>query len=273
MILRAQGINYTLDNPIYGYISTVVLSLIHTDKLPAGYAIWDNGSSRDYRICKFVSRLNATQTNTLLTIFKDLTVGRGISLTLGLGKTSSCFYPFGPDRGDSGNFGVRLLKVEPRPVMEEPWLYFDTEITLVEESCPAYTLPTQIPEGDLQIGAITDLRNPPTMPESETDYGFSTQLTNNGTAYTIDKLYDADSRTTVLKMVCNQSKAAALINYMAGTVRAANVNIVSQANNYLFGQEGGSSGIYSCQWLNEQIVIKHNSFNEFEFELSFYWVP
>ena len=271
MILRAQGINYTLDNPIYGYLSTIVLALIHTDKLPAGYAIWDNGSSRDYRMCKFVSRLNAAQTNTLLTIFNTLAVGRGISLTLGLGHTNTGFFPFGPDRGDKGNFGVRLISVEARPVMEEPWLYFDTEMVFVEESCPGYTLPSQIPEGDLQIGAIAELRNPPTMPESATDYGFSTQLTNSGAAYTVDKL--TDFQTTVLKMVCNQSKAAVLINYMCGTVRAANVNIVSQANNYLFGREGGSSGVYSCQWLNEQVVIKHNSFNEFEFELSFYWVP
>jgi len=269
MIITVSGTNYTIDNLQRDYISTIILGMIHTELMPKGYGIWDNND--DIRKFRGNFLLNATQTNRLLGIFNDINKGRGVSVTLNLGNDSGIF-PYGPDHGDSGAFQSRMTKIDAQPVREEPYLYFNVEIEFIEESNPSYNLPTEVPEGNLQIGTITDLRYPPQFPESATSYGFNTMYTLDGTPFTIDKTNDADYYTTTLPMVCNQSKAAALINHLVNTVRDANVNIISQANNYIFGREGGSNGTYICQWLNEIIEIKHPWHDEFDFGLSFYMV-
>lgn len=268
MIISISDTNYTVDAPQYGYESTINTALIVSELLPKGYAIWDNGSANVSRTLKANWLLNATQTGTLIDTFNDINKGRGVSCTFKLGNDSG-FFPFAPDLGDTGDFGCRMLNINPMPVLEAPWKYFNTEISFVMESKPAYSLPTEISEGDLVIGNISNLRYPPAMPESSTEYGFSTQVTYDGTAYTIDKTNDQDSLRTTLNMVCNESKAAALINEMIATVRDSNVTIVSQSNNYLFGEEGGSNATYVCQWLNESITVVHNRYDEFQFSLSF----
>lgn len=271
MIITANNVNYAINAPQYDYVSTIMMGLIHTELMPKGYGIWDNSDTYDFRRCKCNLLLNATQTDSLLGIFNDVNKGRGISVTLKLGRNSG-FYPYGPDHGDSGNFQSRMISIVPSPVLEEPHLYFNTTIEFIEESNPSYSLPAEQSEGNLQIGTIAGLRYPPEYPKSSTDYGFSTQITTDGSPYTIDKTNDADYYVTTLPMVCSQNKAAALINHMMGTVRANNVNVISQANNYLFGREGGSNKTYVCQWLNEIITIKCPRYDEFNFDLIFYMV-
>jgi len=271
MIISANDVNFTVDTPPYGYATTINTALIISRKLPQGYVVWDNGVSNVSRYCQVNWLLSASDTDTLINIFNDTTKGRGISLYFKLGNNSG-FFPFGPDLGDSGDFGIRLLSLDPSPVMEEPWLYFNITANFVMESNPAYSLPSQIGEGDLQIGGVGNLRYPPTMPSSKTEYGFATQVTYDGTAYTIDKTIDADELTTTLSMVCNHSKSAALINDMIVNRRDSQVTVVGQANNYLFGEEGGNAGAYTCYWLNESLNIKHNRYDEFAFDLSFYYI-
>ena len=270
--IKAGSTGYDLPTPEWGYETTITTALIHTEYLPKGYAIWDNGAAYMSRVFKAVWLLNATDTNTLITIFNDLNKGRGISVTLKLGTEPTGLYPFGPDHGDEGDFGCRMISIDAKPVMEEPWIYFRTEISFVEESNPSYSLPTEISEGNLQIGTITNLRYPPDMPESSTRFGFSTQLTYGGTPYTVDKLIATDSETTKLGMLCNQSKSAALINHLLTVVRNNLLNIVAQSNNYLFGRIAGSGTTYDCLWLNDSIKVVHKAYDQFSFDLSFYRV-
>jgi len=266
--INVASVDYPLDTPEYGYETIIGTALIHTEKLPRGFGIWDNGVANVNRILKTTWLLNATNTNTLLAIFNDMNKGRGVSVTLKLGNNSG-LYPFGPDHGDSGNFGCRMISIEAKPVLEEPWQYFRTEIAFVEESKPTYSLPAEVSEGDLQIGTITNLRYPPNMPESHTRFGFSTQLTYSGLPYTISKFPSVNSHYTKLGMVCNQSKAAALINHLLATVRNNNVTIISQAGNYLFGRLELESGTYVCQWLDAVLKIKHVNYDNFNFDLNF----
>lgn len=269
MILSVDDVDYTINNPKYGYKVIINTALLLSELSPKSYAVWDNGVSNVSRVLKVDWLLNETQTGTLLDLFSDINKGRGVSCTFKLGNNSG-FYPGGPDLGDSGNFGCRLLAINSGPVMEAPYKYFSTSTTFVIESNPSYTLPDEISEGDLQISTITGLRYPPSYPESNTDYGFSTQVTYDGTPYTIDKTNDSDSFSTMLSMVCNHSKASALIDDLLTNVRDSTLNIISQSNNYIFGQEGGSSGTYSCYWTQEVVDITHNRHDEFSFDLSFY---
>ena len=265
--IRANGVDYEIDTPQYDYTTTIPIALLHTALEPRNYGIWDNGSANDgARICEAIFQMNATLTNTLLEIINDQNKGRGVSVVLKLG-TNSGFYPFGPDRGDSGNFDIRLISIKSPPVQSDPWLYFSTRLVFSEESNPSYSLPSEVDEGKLQIGTITGLRYPPDFPNSQTDYNFSTQLTYDGTAFTVDKL--TDGFVTTLNMVLRHNKAAALINHLMVTVRGNDLNIITQGNNYVFGRENGASGVYSCQWLNESTSITHVRYDQFAFGLNF----
>jgi len=269
MIIRVAGVNYAIDNPMYDYTTGISLALEHIPLLPKGYSIWDNDSTNDFRTFKATWQLSATVTNRFLNIFNSINKGRGVSVLLNFGSNSGVF-PYGPDLGDSGIFQSRMTSINAKGVMEEPYLYFNTEMEFVMETYPEYSLPTEIPEGDLQIGTITNLRYPPSYPDPTSNYGYNTRLTRDGSPYTIDKTSDSDFYITTLPMICNQSKAAALIDHLVTDVRDSNITIIAQANNYLFGNEMGSSGTYICQWLNDVIQIDHNRYDEFEFKISFY---
>ena len=271
IIFNSNGVNYSLKTPKYNYITNINLSLIHVRLMPRGWSIWDNGAENDNRSCEAEFLLNATDTETLRTIFSDVNKGRILPFNLNLGSNSG-FFPFGPDWGDSGIFQCELIDMVPGPVYEEPWLWFETKLIFKKVTKPSYNLPTQISEGELQIGTITGLRYPPPMPKSNYKHGFTTQQTRDGTVYFIDKTSNADYAETKLSMFCNQSKAAALISHLVNVVRDNNVNIIAPANNYIFGLEASGSGTYVCQFLNEIIKIKHERFDGFSFDLSFYRV-
>ena len=268
--IKVQSTGYNLPTPEWGYEVSINTALIHTEHLPYGYGIWDNGVVNVSRILKATWLLNATDTDTLLAIFDDINKGRGQSVEIKLGTEPTGFYPFGPDHGDVGDFDCRMINIDINSVMAEPWQYFKTEMTFVEESNPSYSLPSEISEGDLQIGTITNLRYPPSMPKSRTRYGFSTQLAYDGTPYTVDKTNGFDYNATTLNMICNQSKAAALIDHLINTVRNNYLTIISQSNNYIFGQPGGSNDTYTCQWLDSILNIKHTTYDRFEFDLNFW---
>ena len=254
-----------LNTPQHDYVSEIPIGLLHTALEPRGYGIWDNGSANDHaRMCRATWLMNEANADTLLDIINN--TGRGNNIILRLG-TKSGFFPFGPDFGDSGDFTIRVISATPGPVQSDPWLYFSVTLEFVMVSGPEYVLPSQVDEGNLQIGTITGLRYPPDFPASSTNYNFSTQLTRAGTPYTIDKLMDA--YVTKLAMVLRHNKAAALINHLMVTVRNNDLNVIAQGNNYIFGRENNSSGKYVCQWLNESITVTHVRYDQFNFDLTF----
>jgi len=264
----AGGTVYSFPTPEWGYVSRLELALMHQRILPRGYSIWDNGSTKDYRTCRCQFVLSAANAETMNDIFSDGARGRGVNVTMTL-PVGSGFYPFGPDHGDSGAYTVRVVAYEPGKQLEEPYNHFRPEMSLVSVAGPVYALPAQVAEGALTIGTVAALRWPDDWSGSESVYDVGTQLTRDGTPYSIDK--NVDRYETVLAMICNQSKAAALINHLAGTVRDANLTITPPANTYLFGRDNEGAA-YTCQWLNESIEIMHRSHDRFEFSLRFYMV-
>ncbi len=214
--------------------------------------------------------MNEADTATLLNLWKDSNKARGVTGSIVL-DAGSGFFPFGPDLGDAGTFGARMTRLDPSPPLEEPWLYFRNTVEFVMTSNPAYGLPAEQDEGDLQIGGITGLRYPPTFPEPSIEYAQTTPLTRDGTPYTLDKQPADDKYETTLPMVLRHNKAAALVNHMVVTVRDNNVTIVDAGNGYLFGRSPGEGASFACQWLNEVLTVKHDGFDQFSFPLSFYY--
>lgn len=273
--IHTNGVVYTVSSPEIGYSVQIAVAIQHIPTVPFGYNLWDNGVARDYRTSKASFLMSQSDTASLIDIFANKNKGRGISATLRLGAGSSAgsgYYPFGPDHGDRGDFDVRILTVDPGPQLEEPWLWYRTVLEMVEESNPAYVLPAEQDEGDVEIGTIDGLRWPTAFPAPGISYGMTTQLTRNGTAYTVDKRADADSYTTNMPMRLRQNKAAALIDHLVTTVRAANVTITPGASNgYIFGAQKGE-GPFVCNWLDEVVPISHTGWDQFEFPLNFQYV-
>ena len=269
--LKVQGKAYRFNNPQYGYTTTIHIATHITPVAPKGYTVWDDGSSYDYRTCRAEFLLYEDDAETLIQTITDDAYGRGIDCNLML-QEGSGFYPFGPDKGDSGTFGVRIIRVEPGPVQEEPWRYFRIAVEMVATSYPGYVLPTEVSEGDLQIGTITGLRYPPDFPKSLHNVLYDVNITRDGSPYTTDYLQSSDNYETSLPMVCNHSKSAALVNHLVSTVRDSTLSVVGGDNTYLFGRIPGDSGTYTCRWIDSSLKIVHVAYNRFSFDLNFYRV-
>jgi len=266
--LTAGVDNYRLPAPEWGYTTDLSVALIHSPVLPRGYSVWDNGSSNDFRVCTCTFVLDSTDANTMATLFRDGQKGRALDLTLHL-PSGSGFFPFGPDKGDTGAYTVRAIDFRPGKQLEEPYGYYRYTVSMVCTSYPVYGLPTEVSEGGLTIGTISELRWPPDWPETESRYDVSTQLTDDGTPYSVNKM--TNSYEAMLGMICNESKAAALLNHLVGTVRDGTLTITPPANTCMFGRENGA-GPFTCRWLDEHVQITHAAFDRFSFLLHFYMV-
>ena len=261
--------NYDVSLPIWGYKTTIKPALIHTPILPRGYAIWDNGVSFDQRICECTFLMDDVTTQKLSNVFTDYDKGRGIDITMDLTDAAG-FYPFGPDHGDAGSFDVRMLDIQIGASKESPWSYFESKIKLLELSKPAYSLPAEVDEGDdFAIGAVNKLRYPPDFPLPKTAHLMKTNVSYGGVPYTIDK--ESEEHITILPMVCNQSKAAALIDHLVNDIRDNFFDIVGDDYSYLFGNDLNHQDEFKCLWLNKILEITHTRFDEFSFDLSFYF--
>jgi len=221
------------------------------------------------RICRCDWFLGLADTNSLIDIFQDSAKGRAADVTIKLG-TSSGWYPFGPDKGDSGDFIVRLLGVSPMASIGHPADYFRTSCEFVfVGSYPVYALPSTQIDGSLQIGTIANLRYPQSMHVQTARYAVRTSVTHNASAYANDRTSTADEYECSMDLTQCQANAALLVNHLAGTVRANNVNVIPPANSYLFGRENGSTATYVCQWIQKEITVKHSQHDQFDMSLQF----
>lgn len=268
--IRYGSTDVELPAPRWGYETRIVLPLIITKLTPGnGYSIWDNGSNYDIRFCKCTWFLSLADTNSLIDILRNSAKGRAADLTLKLGNDSG-FFPFGPDKGDSGDFIVRLVSPEPRGSIGHPADYFYTECDFVfVGSYPAYELPEAQIDGSLQIGTIGSLRYPQPMHVQTIHYGVNTVITHNASSYANDFTSTGDEYQCSMDLTQCQANAARLIDHLTGTVRANNVNIIPPANSYLFGRENGGTATYVCQWPQNEIVINHTQHDQFNFGLKF----
>ncbi len=264
--------NYIVNSPQWGY-STIIDLPFEIEKLDSGdYCIWDHGSTFDIRKCKCTFLLPLAMANSLLTALTTDSLGRAATLTLILGSNSG-FFPFGPDKGDSGDFTIRVLNFSPKSSIGHPADMFPIEVEFQNISTyPSYSLPTEIQEGDLQIGTIIGLRYPQGMHEQNFSFGIKPAITYGSDVYFIDSASNSDSHDSLMGMSLCQNKAAALINHLTGTVRYNSLSIIPPANSYLFGRLNSSTATYTCQWIDKQIEIQNPSFNNFVFNLNFHRV-
>jgi hypothetical protein len=264
MIFTAGVTSITINLPIYPYSCELHMPITVVERHPTGYAPGfdaDATKASDYRILNTGKwQLPAAQKSALNVFFRDAALGRAETVTLNLGATPTGFFPFGPDKGDSGSFSVRLIAQQQGGMLLSPFKYWQDNISLVLVTAPAFTAGAGTAQGSFQIGTVTGLCYPQNTFAPVSQYNFRTDLSRSGVPHSVDGLTASDAWETQFDQQCNTGNAAALVAYLQ-VARAGDITIISAANYYVFGMDQGGAGTYTTRFLGSsrsknEIVIK-----------------
>lgn len=266
--LTRGGTTIEVPHPLFGYKTTIDLSLKISRRRDGHNAIYDPGATYDIRSFTGTFQYSATDQLNLEQFFNLTAQGRSQTATMTL-DASSGFFPFGPDKGDTGVFTVAVLPPSYQGVGEAPYKYFTSEITFVMVSAPAYSIPadSNADYGDITIGTIANLRFPEGWFSPENILKYAITTTNNpANTKQIDFGQSSDIYDTAVILNCGSVKAPNLLNYLTGTARGASFNVVPPTDSYMFGRYKQGTATYACHLGDRQIAITHNDFNNFDIE-------
>jgi len=260
--------------PIFGYTTTIQMKLAIQPLGDKKVFTFDSGIAFDIRTFRGQLALNIADQLTFNDFMRTVGADNGRAQNLKLDMiTDSGFFPFGPDKGDKGTFTVSFRTVNKPGIGSGPYKHFPDEIVMVNIAAyPAYSLPSQIGQGNLTIGTITGNRFPPDWFEANTRYAAHHAILQGQTAEYIDQGVGADSYSNRFEMVSNHSKAAAVIDEMTATNRGSTFNLVVPADSFAFGRDKSDSGTYVVQMLDNEIEITHETFNRFRYGLNLNYV-
>jgi hypothetical protein len=271
-----------LSMPLTGYEVSISMPIKICKLEDGSYSHWDNGLSTspvtnwDTRICKAKWQLNKTDTDTLTALIKigyNPSVNkRGENITLSLGSDPTGFFPAGPDFGDKGDFTVRILSINQTGLLESPYKWYETELTFSIITPPSYSLPSEISEGNFQIGSVSELRYPPQGFKPALLLNMNIFLSQTGSPSIVDGREASDTFETSFDMVCNQTKAAALTAFLTGiNGRGLPMSIITPSNVEPFGEYNGN-GTFVSKLTTQKLTIKHNSWDSFTFSGLAFWM-
>lgn len=255
-----------LPTPLWGYKTIVSMPLDFSELNNGSSAGYDNGAAYDKRICKCTFELSPAEMGLFQTFLYTNARGKDVVMTLASG---SGFHPFGADKGDVGAFTVSFVVVDHRGIGPEPWLYFHIECEITNTGAyPSYTPPDQVAEGGMSIGTVTALRFPQQWFKPKTEYSVNVQHSEGSLSSWVDRGDYGDSFRTAFSLGINESKCAALLAYITGTIRATNFGITPVENAYPFGYDkGGDGSSVSALLTNGDLEITHNRYNDFTFDM------
>lgn len=256
--------------PIFGYSTTIKMP-IDIMELPNGkWKTYDHGEGNDtydQRECSCDFILTPEQYYAFISAFDNDLVARNKTITIGL--DSNGFFPFGPDKGDSGLFSTAISIIEDKGRLLNPHGYYGLKLAMVNAgSFPSYALPTEIGSGPVTIGSVSNLRFPDSFFAPNITRYDSVTITGGNTAHIQGRGSSADSKSTNANLRLNQSKAAALVAYLTtGAGRASSFNFYAGADSVPFGLSSGS-GSFTAILTSSIIEIKHERFNDFRIDLN-----
>lgn len=264
MITFSHGDHSAVINPPeWSYLPSVHLAF-EIIELSSGFSLWDNGIANDYRSCS-IDRAILTESEAI-DIDEFMRTHRGEVVNMDLG-TDSNFFPFLPDKGDTGVFTVQIM--DRKFGQFDQFSQFSKSIDILMVTAPAYTLPSVTEQGDFRIGLVDGLMFPQLGIDPSADYGIQHGVTYGGDYSNVD--LGRTVFTTNFTQRCNKGLAAQLIAYLTGaTGRFQDIQITSPAGYYLYGMENGSSGVYTGKMIQKVIECRHLDFEEFEIPLSFW---
>lgn len=266
-------------NPQYGYDTEIVMPITYNLLADGTYGHFDAGATYDARICRNLRFLfNVTYMALFAEFFKNALKGRGNQITMSLGETPSGFFPFGPDKGDTGDFVIDVISYDPGSQLQTPYKYWSPIINIACTTYPTYTYTDDKAQGQIVIGSITGIKYPQYGYSATSEYQISNTVLHGGTAQFVDAGLYQDTRGSSFTVSANQGKMAAIVAECIGTIRGANNLFQCPADNYPFGPDvvsnlwsaTASGGKYDVKYLyskvnenNVSLVVTHDRFDQF----------
>jgi hypothetical protein len=268
--LISGGADITIANPLFGYKSIIQLPFDVQETDNGQIGIYDPGSTYDAYSCECEWILDSTEVSNLNSLLSDKDEGRASNTTSMVLSSSSGFFPFGPQRGDTGTFTIAFLKQDQIGIGEAPYKYFKLMATIANVGdFPSYSLPSESgqEEGTVTIGTITDNRMPIGLFKPTVEYQYWGQQHRDGSVSFFDRGSSGDNYKTDFNMSSNEAKAAAVLNHIIGTARGNNFNLITGSDHYPFGYDKGGSGTHSVKLINRRIEVEHEKHNRFNYKM------
>lgn len=268
---NAGGSYVDIAPPVYPY-QTIISMPLDIERLDTRlYSVYDHGSGYDRRWCRCTFELTAEQTSTLTAflITTGATYGRAVELTLEMASDVR-FFPFGPDQTPVGGFDVSVVLQPDQRFGDMPLGYgiIHAVIYKSDGAWPAYSLPTEVSEGGMTVGTVSGLRFPQEWFSPAVTYGYDVAHTQGAETLFVDRGSGRDAYETACKLTLNESKAAALINYLTGTARGSTFSLVTPAGSYAFGVDKADDGTYTVRLITGDLELVHEQYNMFTLPLN-----
>lgn len=262
---NANANTFDVTLPVRPYTARVAMALDGTWLSNGQYSAYDHGVDYDVYSCDCVFELNATEHAVMASMYNTVgsSYGRAQDLSVEMANDSG-FHPFGPNESNIGAFNVSVI-AQQTGQLPIPYKGYKWTLTLTQDSTalPDYSLPTEVSDGGFEVGTVTGLRFPMNWCNPLIDYRYSTAITQDGDAEYVDRGTTADKYTTSLVLVQSENKMAALAEYIVGTARAAQFNIVSPAGTYPFGYSKGD-GTFAVKLAQSALEMQHIAPNQWQ---------
>ena len=280
----SDGNTLEVSLPLFPYTTTIDLPF-EIQKLENGsYDCYDHGGGvadvYDSRRCQCTFELSATEIGLFNAFFSEdnqaTTKARGFDVTMRM-NTDSGFHPFGPDKGDAGDFTVALQIENHGAVGEEPMEYFRIGVDIANTGAwPSYSMPAEVADGSFTFGTVTDVRFPPQWFKPKVEYRVYRTIEQDGSVRWIDRGQNGDWFESAFELHANESKMGRIVAYLVGTARVAAFQVISPAAGitgyYIFGYDKGAAGTYNVKMIQDTLKIKHDRYNHFSMPISLSWV-
>lgn len=281
---------YSFNMPQWGYVVTINMAMAVVKLENRKYKSYDHGASFDYRTFRAEllypekDSTSVFQASKMREMLKSYPHAPSTSPTYSASgysqwelPTGSGFFIFGPDKGDVGTWPVRIVDLDTGFTSGSPLNYFFMSVEGVLDnyatalSPPSYTLPTEVDEGNVTIGSVSGLRHPETWWRATTDLNYTSTTTLGGAVFSrFLQEQSEEGHDTSITLVCNPSKAAALVDHLTQTVRSSVFTMSVPSESYPFGPNKSSGGgsTFTCRLVSPVITVVHRSVKQFEIGLT-----
>jgi len=269
------GTAVAVDTPQYGYTVQIHLALAGGDRLSNGDCDWfDRGRAYDFRTVDAEFVLDQVMQKQLQDFFTDSDLGRGNRVQV---RVPAGCYLFGPDLGGGDRrFTAHMLGSSFGGAQRSPYLRFNTRLTLVLDTAPAYALPDRVVRSrNLSIGGVDGLHYPPNWFAPEPQMNVLALPQYGGGASVLDRTADADAAYTSFVLAENALDTAYLCDYLVRAGRGNDIVVIGRTSTYLFGRANAGSGTaagsgsYVVGLGDPLIKVTHKGVDVFETELRF----
>jgi len=250
-----------LPNPDFGYKTTIDFPFDMVDLDSGMFSARDEGTSYDNRKCECEFILSETEANNLNTMLRSTARAQVMTLSL---PASDGFFPFGADKGDAGNFTVSARIAKTGAIQHHPFRRFRVGVEFINTgNWPVYALPAEVSDGVYTIGNVSELREPISMFEPNQLYNVDVDFTADNVPKFFDRGADSDIAKTKFNLTSNESKMAALLDYIASTARATEFQMKTPQYAYPFGRDHDVAWTYTVQLSNKTLTCTHENYNRF----------